>query len=219
MGCQAARSCADRPWLVVGTPAYMAPEQHRNGHVDLRADIYSLGATAYHALVGRPPFQGRTVWDIMASKMSARQLSFAGMSAESAALIQSMIAADPRARIQSHEALIARIDRLPLERARPRSCAIRLLQAHCPHLIVTAGVVLALAIGIRAGGRPTVAADNPPPVEYVSTGRIESLFDGVSLIAGRQPVSGRWPRTMKEPPSSRAMDKSGGRSRPRRTTK
>ncbi|TWT39009.1 serine/threonine-protein kinase [Blastopirellula retiformator] len=46
---------------VLGTPPYMAPEQIRSSHaIDVRADVYALGATLYHLLVGKPPIQAAT---------------------------------------------------------------------------------------------------------------------------------------------------------------
>jgi O-acetyl-ADP-ribose deacetylase (regulator of RNase III)/predicted Ser/Thr protein kinase len=51
---------------IMGTPHYMAPEQAEDPHgVDTRADIYSFGATFYHVLIGRPPFQGDTAFTIL----------------------------------------------------------------------------------------------------------------------------------------------------------
>ncbi|MCI0463843.1 MAG: serine/threonine-protein kinase [Gemmataceae bacterium] len=51
---------------LMGTPYYMAPEQAEDPHsVDTRADIYSFGATFYHALTGVPAFDGHTAFSIL----------------------------------------------------------------------------------------------------------------------------------------------------------
>ncbi len=50
---------------ITGTPFYMSPEQCRGLKVDARSDIYSAGATLYHLLVRRPPFNAKTREEII----------------------------------------------------------------------------------------------------------------------------------------------------------
>ena len=49
---------------VVGTPAYLAPEQLRGEAVDARADVFSLGVMAYEMLTARLPYSGASLFDI-----------------------------------------------------------------------------------------------------------------------------------------------------------
>jgi serine/threonine-protein kinase len=51
--------------MTFGDPRYMAPEQAQGEGFDRRADIYSLGVIAYEMLVGRPPFVGEKVFDVL----------------------------------------------------------------------------------------------------------------------------------------------------------
>ena len=67
-----ARLTADEKWamseagMAIGTPYYISPEQVRGQiDVDIRADIYSLGATFYHMVTGKTPYDGETPEEVM----------------------------------------------------------------------------------------------------------------------------------------------------------
>lgn len=92
----------------MGTPKYVAPEVlSREATVDARADVYSIGATLHHALVGRPPFRGSSQ-EILRAHLetpppSVREAN-AGISGETESLILRMLEKEPARRPTPEEA-------------------------------------------------------------------------------------------------------------------
>ena len=107
-----------RPGELVGDIAYMSPERTRGaaGQVDGRSDIYSLGATVYALLAGRPPFEGNSLPETIQKIRSAEpakpkkyQLAIPDMF-EGAVL--RMLEKRPDDRFQSTEALLTDLERV-----------------------------------------------------------------------------------------------------------
>jgi hypothetical protein len=88
----------------IGTAHFSSPEQLEEGKVDVRSDIYSLGATLWFMLVGQPMFSG-SVARVMSQHLSAtppwEQIDSLGLSPRTLALLRSMLAKDPKDRPQT----------------------------------------------------------------------------------------------------------------------
>jgi serine/threonine protein kinase len=67
-----ARSALGQQDEIWGTPYYVSPERLLREPEDIRSDIYSLGATLYHALAGRPPFEAETAEEVAKRHISDR---------------------------------------------------------------------------------------------------------------------------------------------------
>lgn len=92
--------------LYLGTPYYMSPEQAEDPRaVDSRADMYSFGATFYHALTGRPPFEGATPFAVMfkhkTEPLTAVQSLNPAVSKVVAEVIERCLAKSPASRFSS----------------------------------------------------------------------------------------------------------------------
>jgi serine/threonine protein kinase/class 3 adenylate cyclase len=102
--------------VIVGTPAYMAPEQCSGGEIGPRTDVYSMGATLYHLIAGRPPFEAQDWRSIITQHLnepppSLRKLK-PGASEGLCRLVDKALAKAPEARYADSWALLHDLERL-----------------------------------------------------------------------------------------------------------
>ena len=96
--------------MVTGTPAYLSPEQaDGRDDVDVRSDIYSLGAVAYFLLTGQPPFAGRSVMNTLAAHLYEKPEPFSvrrpDVPADLEAVVLRCLAKEPQARFPDVKSL------------------------------------------------------------------------------------------------------------------
>src|SRR5437762_4038433 len=122
----------------VGTPAFASPEQFENAALDIRSDIYSLGATLWFAVTGKMPFEGHSIEEIRrAQRLNAlptKQLKAAHVSPALRSLLKSMLVVEPAARPRPHE-LAARL----------QYCSAQPKGVHYGHLTIAAAAILVVS--------------------------------------------------------------------------
>src|SRR6185295_18712134 len=100
---------------VLGSPGYISPEQAQGGTLDARSDIYSLGASFYHLVTGRLPFEAPTPVAMIVKHMSEPLRSPRAVNPAVpypvASAIQKMMAKRPGERFQDYDALIRELER------------------------------------------------------------------------------------------------------------
>jgi serine/threonine protein kinase len=143
----------------VGTPAFASPEQFEDAALDVRADIYSLGATLWFALTGKTPFGGHSVEEIHRAQQSdalpMEQLKAAHVPHRLRSLLRSMLAVEPAARPSTRD-LAARLQRCAAEASAMR------------HTRIALAAVFILALGVSAFFVFPSLRTHPPPAGSTS---------------------------------------------------
>ena len=115
LGFAVARDAAAGGETTAGTVHYIAPEQARGTEpLDVRADIYALGATLYHLATGSLPFQGRTGEEVLAKQvlesLSGERIRKLNLSPQLHYYLEKMMAKDPGMRFQDPQQLQREIE-------------------------------------------------------------------------------------------------------------
>ncbi len=172
-------AAATQAGVVLGTAAYMSPEQARGKAVDKRSDIWSFGALVYEMLTGQRCFEGETVSDVLASVLR-QDPEWSRLPRETPAavrlLLRRCLERDPKKRLRDiGDAWLegaAGPDPAPASRRFPIGW--------------TAAVVLALAAGYAAAR--WLAKAEPPAGRPAATHSIVRLPPGARLSGWASPV-------------------------------
>ena len=139
---------------LAGTPLYMSPEQARGEALDLRSDIYALGATLYHLVSGKPPFQADSVEELISMHATAnrpvmpRKKVSRTRSGEIDSLCSRMMAARPDDRFGSYDELLRAVEMVSITHTRPGGFWARAIAMFVDFMILSF-VTAMIAAGIN----------------------------------------------------------------------
>ena len=173
----AADTALTQAGMLVGTPAYMSPEQASETPLDGRSDIYALGCVLFEMLAGRPPFTGGTPIAIIAQRITgpAPTLGAVGAAVPPAVeeLVSRTLAQQPDDRFQSAAELGRALAAAESGQSRP-----------LPTPPATQAVrVAALAV------LPFVNMSADPENEFFSDGMTEELINALTRVEGLRVAS------------------------------
>jgi len=198
---------------VLGTVAYMAPEQARGVPVDQRADVFAFGVVLYEMLAGERPFRGETATDTVAAILKEEPPPLpASVPPALVAAIEKCLAKDHKERYQDGSGLLAALEAVHPDGAAPVWLSLKRSIRRHPWLaaanVAIALVVLALALdvgGVRgrlAGGGaaqrfrsiavlPLSNLSGDAGQDYLAAGLHEALITDLAQLSGLKRVIAR----------------------------
>jgi serine/threonine-protein kinase len=165
--------------FMMGTPAYMAPEQVLGEDIDARADLYAMGVVLYHLVTGQLPFRGNTPFEMAQSRLRDQPTPVRTIRAELpdwlGTILQISLNREPVRRFQSaaafREALRRGLSNLPLETPESSIVPPELVATAAPSTMPIASGGTSLSMGpaaIRA------ALPRPTPSPAADPGTLKS---------------------------------------------
>ncbi len=189
-----------RAGMILGTAAYMSPEQARGKPVDKRADIWAFGVVLYEMLTGRQAFPGATITDVLAAVVT-KEPEWDRVPTKVRRLLHTCLHKDPKLRLQAIGDW-----RLPIEDS-PRVARRRSPQT----IALAAGLSVLAGAGIFVAGRLTSRTPSPSFQRvtfrrgFIDNGRFASGGRSLVYSAAWDGNSFRVYSTQPESPESRDL--------------
>ena len=124
---------------IMGTPAYASPEQLRGDELDVRADVYSVGATLFTLLTGRAPFEGDNAVQVVANAVNQEPTPLTELRADVppglARVVARCLAKDPSGRYADYKALRNALLPFSSSEPEPASMLVRVAAGWIDYLI------------------------------------------------------------------------------------
>jgi len=161
--------------MILGTAAYMSPEQAKGKPVDRRADVWSFGAVLYEMLAGRKAFEGEVVSETLASVLKSEP-DWSALPARTPApirrLLERCLEKDPRRRLRDIGDVRLAIEDVRSGRFHEQPAVAPAPVAATRWSLLVAGVVAALAIGFAAAW---LLRPSPPPARPI---HVQATLEG-----------------------------------------
>lgn len=184
---------------VMGTPAYMAPEQARGELLSPAADVYALGAMLFTLLTGKVPHQGTSTIEVLRKVAEGKPPEVTGLPRALKAIYSKAMARDPRERYASAAELALDVDcwladeRVSACRERWPDRAGRWIRQHrtlAASLGVAAGLLLVVAVGV--GWWQVHLAEKVRLEDDRQLRQINALLDRGEAAVKEENVAGAW---------------------------
>lgn len=141
------------PGSLLGTPAFASPEQLRGSQLDMRADIYSVGATLYFLLTGKPPHEAETIVALITQVLDkppeSPRVSQPNISPSLAGVVMKCLAKDPKDRFANYGELRHALQPFCSTAPKPGMLGLRFVAGFVDSFFaVLPGIIYAMIVGV-----------------------------------------------------------------------